>query len=294
MSRLLVVGVGLIGGSLALAARRAGVCQQISGFGRQVAHLERAVQLGVIDRYHTSLADALQDADIVVLSVPLQAMTQLLIEMLPDLAEHTVVTDVGSAKRSVVEVVQQHWGARSKQFVPGHPIAGTEHSGVDAAFAELFEAKRVILTPVPETDVKMLEQVRALWAACGAQVSTMDAEHHDEVLARTSHLPHLLAFNLVDTLDQVQRSDEIFRYSAGGFRDFTRIASSDPVMWRDILLANDQAILSALAQYKHGLEEIETLLKRRDGKSLEALFLRAKTARDRYYARQEKQPTDSE
>ncbi|MFA7095990.1 MAG: prephenate dehydrogenase/arogenate dehydrogenase family protein [Gammaproteobacteria bacterium] len=282
IDRLCIIGVGLIGGSLARAAKRAGICREVVGAGRNEAQLRKAVELGVIDRYSTRIAEAVAGADMVVLAVPLGAMESALRQMAAHLRPDAVVTDVGSAKGSVVAAVRAVFGAVPGNFVPGHPIAGTEKSGVEASFAELFEDRLVILTPLPQSSSDALARVRGLWEATGAEVVEMDVEHHDEVLAATSHLPHLLAFTLVDTLARMDESEEIFRYSAGGFRDFTRIASSDPVMWRDICLANREAILHVLQRFVNELGGLTDAMRAGDAEHVLALFARAKAARDRY------------
>jgi len=281
INKLTIIGVGLIGGSLARAARRAGICGEIVGCGRSRENLQQALELGVIDRMEQDPAHAVQGADLVVVAVPLGAMESVLAQIAPYLAADAVVTDVGSAKASVAAAARRALGAHVSRFVPGHPIAGTEQSGVAASFAELFEGRCVILTPLPESDVQALERVRALWRSSGARVVEMDIAHHDEVLAATSHLPHLLAYALVDTLARMDDSEEIFRYAAGGFRDFTRIASSDPVMWRDICLANREAIVHMLERFAKDLEALTESVRQGDGEQLLALFRRAKAVRDR-------------
>ncbi len=278
--RLAVLGVGLIGGSLARALRRAGACGHIVGCGRRREHLQRAVALGVIDEGVEDPARAVQGADMVVLAVPLGAMAGILARIAPQLAADAVVTDAGSAKVAVIEAARRALGPHFRRFVPGHPIAGTEHSGVEASFAELFQGHRVILTPVPETERESTARVAALWRACGAQVVEMDAARHDRLLAATSHLPHLLAYTLVDSLAAMDDRADLFQYAAGGFRDFTRIASSDPVMWRDICLANREAILAMLDRYTHALQALRAAVAAGDGDALLELFARAKAARD--------------
>ncbi len=281
INKLTIIGVGLIGGSLARAARRAGICGEIVGCGRSRENLQQALELGVIDRMEQDPAHAVQGADLVVVAVPLGAMESVLAQIAPHLAADAVVTDVGSAKASVAAAARRALGAHVSRFVPGHPIAGTEQSGVGASFAELFEGRCVILTPLPESEAQALERVRALWRSSGARVVEMDIAHHDEVLAATSHLPHLLAYALVDTLARMDDSEEIFRYAAGGFRDFTRIASSDPVMWRDICLANREAIVHMLERFAKDLEALTESVRQGDGEQLLALFRRAKAVRDR-------------
>lgn len=285
--RLCIIGVGLIGGSLARALKRTRACGEVVGCGRDETSLRRAVELGVIDRYHTDPAQAVQGADVVVLAVPLGMMAPVLRAIAPSITEHTVITDVGSAKASVVAAAEAVFGKVPARFVPGHPIAGTEKSGVEASFAELFERRRVILTPLADTDRAAHDTVRRMWQHTGAEVVDMDVVHHDEVLAATSHLPHVLAYTLVDTLARMQEKAEIFRYAAGGFRDFTRIASSDPNMWRDICLANREALVAMLDRYSADLATLRAAIDQGDGEAIAELFARAKTARDRF-CRQER------
>ena len=281
IQQLTVIGVGLIGGSLARALRRANFCQRVVGCGRSESELNKAVALDVIDHYELDIANAVTNADIVVLAVPLGAMENVLRNMVGHLKPSAVVTDVGSAKESVVLAARRAFGAVPNQFVPGHPIAGTENSGVEASFAELFQQRRVILTPLPETDATATALVRKMWSATGATVDEMSVAQHDAMLAATSHLPHLLAYTLVDTLLQADSSEQIFRFAAGGFRDFTRIASSDPVMWRDICLANREAIVAMLERFRQQLDVVQNAIEQGDGFSLKEMFVRAKSARDR-------------
>jgi len=283
--RLCVIGVGLIGGSLARALRQAGYCQEVVGSGRRTEPLQEAVDLGVIDRFDTDPARAVEGADMVVVCVPLGAMETVFRGIAPALTADAVVTDAGSAKACVVEAARRAFGGVPPWFVPGHPIAGTERSGVAASFAELYRNRKVILTPLPETATAATARVQAMWEAAGAQVQCMDVEHHDEVLAATSHLPHVLAFQMVDTLARMSDEDEIFRYAAGGFRDFTRIASSDPVMWRDICLANGKALLAMLDRYRVDLDHLADAIRAGDGAELERIFRNAKAARDRHNER---------
>jgi prephenate dehydrogenase len=280
INKLAIIGVGLIGGSLARALRDAGHVREIVGYGRSLANLQRAVELGVVDRIDTSLSAAVRDADMVVLATPVGSMTEILKTIAPYLGNDTVVTDVGSVKGAVATAARAALGEKLGGFVPGHPIAGTERSGVEASFASLFVGRRVVLTPLPETRVEAAARVRAMWRAAGAEVVEMSIEHHDDVLAATSHLPHLLAYALVDLLARLDDSREIFAYAAGGFRDFTRIASSDPVMWRDISLANRDAIVRLLTQYRGELDSLIAAVSAGDGAKLQDLFTRAKGARD--------------
>jgi prephenate dehydrogenase len=282
IQKLAIIGVGLIGGSMARALREEGVVQEVVGCGRGRANLEKAVELGVIDHYTHEVSRAVEGADFIVLAVPLGAMRQTLADLKEQLAGDAVLTDVGSVKGSVVEDATQVFGAMPGFFVPGHPIAGTERSGVEASFPELFRNRRVILTPTPETSEDSLARVERVWKQCGAQVISMDVQHHDEVLAATSHLPHMLAYALVDSLARLKENDEIFRYAAGGFRDFTRIASSNPSMWRDICFANREALGGMLERFGADLQVLAKALETSDSDVLLEIFERAKSARDRY------------
>lgn len=280
--RISIFGVGLIGGSWALAMRHAGISHEIIGCSRSESHLAEAKKLGVIDRYTLDPAEAVRDADVVILAVPLGAMEKVCAQIKAHLSPEAILTDVGSAKASVIEAVRQGLGEIPPRFVPGHPIAGTEKSGVSAAFDSLFDGRRVILTPLEQTDPSAVNRVRELWELTGAHVELMAVEEHDQVLAATSHLPHILAFGLVDCLAGMREQEEIFRYAAGGFKDFTRIASSDPVMWRDICLANRDAILKIMALYQKDLQELTTAIDQGNGEQLLSIFQRAKASRDRF------------
>jgi prephenate dehydrogenase len=282
IERLAVIGVGLIGGSLARALRAAGAVGEVVGCGRSKENLEAALSLGIIDRYSHDIGEAVAGADMVFLAVPLGSMGEAFAAMQGRLAPDAIVTDGGSAKASVVAAARAAFGELPVRFVPGHPIAGTEKNGAAAAFAELYRERRVILTPLADTDPAAIARVRAMWETCGAEVTEMSVEHHDEVLAATSHLPHMLAFGLVDALARMKENDEIFRYAAGGFRDFTRIASSNPVMWRDICLANREALSRMLAAFAEEMGDLATTIGRGDGDHLLEIFSRAKAARDRY------------
>jgi len=282
IERLAVIGVGLIGGSLARALRTAGQVGEIIGCGRSVENLELAFDLGVIDDCTRDPAVAVRGADMVFLAVPLGAMHDTFTRIQDHLRPDAVITDGGSVKGSVVADAAAVFGRVPPRFVPGHPIAGTERSGVAASFPELYQKRRVILTPLPDTEPEALARVRGMWEAVGAEVSIMDVAHHDEVLAATSHLPHMLAFGLVDQLARMQDHDEIFRYAAGGFRDFTRIASSSPVMWRDICLANAEALSRMLVSFGEEVRDLAETIQRRDAEHLLEVFSRAKSARDRF------------
>ena len=280
INRLCIIGVGLIGGSLALALKKAGYCQTIVGAGRNVENLKKAVELNVIDEYETDLTKAVKDADVILIAVPLGAMADVFNKIAPVIKESAIVTDAGSAKCSVIKDAKLAFGEKINQFIPGHPIAGTEKSGVEAAFDSLYIDRRVILTPVDENSSESVKIVNDMWLASGAHLDQMSAAHHDLILAGTSHLPHMLAFSLVDCLNKVDDVDEIFKYAAGGFSDFTRIASSDPVMWRDICLSNDAALLSMIQRYQSGLDELKNIIEDKNSDELLELFSRAKKARD--------------
>lgn len=282
IERLAVIGVGLIGGSLARALRAADRVGQVIGCGRGEANLQRGVELGVIDGYTHDVAEAVRDADMVFVAVPLGAMRQVFAEMNGNLREDAVVTDGGSAKASVIADFNAVCARHAAQFVPGHPIAGTENNGVEASFAELYNNRRVILTPTEKTAPDALQRVRDMWQACGAEVVDMPVRHHDEVLAATSHLPHMLAFGLVDALARMEDHDDIFRYAAGGFRDFTRIASSNPVMWRDICIANRDALSRMLNSFAQEMQALAVSIETGDAERLLEIFQRAKDARDSY------------
>ena len=279
---LCVVGTGLIGGSLARDLRRLGEVGEIVGSSRHAANLERAVDLGIIDRFDVDAARAVAGADMVVVAVPLGATASVFERIRDTVEDDAIITDTGSAKGSVVAAARAVLGARLSRFVPAHPVAGTEHSGVDSSVESLFENRRVIVTPTSDTDPGALERVSAMWRAVGADVIEMDVDHHDEILAATSHLPHMLAYTLVDVLGRMTERAEIFGYSAGGLRDFTRIASSDPQMWHDICGANRDAIVGALERFRDALDQLTDAVRRRDGEHVRSVFTRAKAIRDEY------------
>lgn len=284
IKKLVIFGVGLIGGSLALALRQAGYCNTIVGCSRNATHLQKAVDLGVIDRFTLDPQAAVRGADMVLLAVPMGAVGKLLQQIRPVLPTDAILTDAGSTKGSVVAEVEQVFGKGFSRFVPGHPIAGREQSGVDAAIPDLYVNRRVILTPLAHTDPDAVAAVAEMWKISGALLETMPVDLHDRVLAATSHLPHVLAFSLVDTLLNLPMHEDIFRYAAGGFRDFTRIASSDPVMWRDICLTNKTAIVEMIGQLQADLSEFASLIEQQDGEGLFTRMSRAKQARDSYIA----------
>ncbi|MFT4563942.1 MAG: prephenate dehydrogenase [Gammaproteobacteria bacterium] len=282
IQRLCIIGVGLIGGSLARALRSAGAVGSVIGCGRGEANLKSAVRLGVIDEYSFDPASAADGADMIVVATTLGASPAMFDKIASKITRDTVVTDVGSAKRRTLEAARQSFGNEVARFVPGHPIAGTEKSGVEASFADLFREHRVILTPDPTTDADALEKVTKMWRTTGAIVSNMNADQHDSVLAATSHLPHMLAYALVDCLSSMDASADIFRFAAGGFRDFTRIASSSPEMWSDIAIDNREALLAALTNFSATYDELVKALAAGDKDTLVNLFGRAKAARDAF------------
>lgn len=285
INKLVIFGVGLIGGSLGLALGQANYCRQIVGCGRNAEQLQKAVDLGAIDAYCLDPQQAVQEADMVLLAVPMGAMQAILEQIQAVLPKDCILTDAGSTKGSIVEQVRTVMGKDYTQFVAGHPIAGRERSGVEAAVADLYQGRRVILTPDEQTDPNALAAVAAMWTVTGAVVEQMPVALHDQVLAATSHLPHVLAFSLVDTLLNMPQQEDILRYAAGGFRDFTRIASSDPVMWRDICLYNDQAILDMIQALQANLGEFAALIREHKGEALHQRMTKAKQARDNYIAR---------
>ncbi len=282
INKLCIIGVGLIGGSLARALKKAGAVGEVVGAGRDVAHLEKAKALGVIDQFETAISLAVDGCDMVVVAVPLGAMQSVFEKIAPVITNDMIITDVGSAKGSVVKAAQAAFNVIPETLVPGHPIAGTEKSGVAASFAELYENRRIIITPLETSSATAISKVRSMWQACGADVVETTIEHHDEVLAATSHLPHMLAFSLVDTLANMDAKNEIFDFAAGGFRDFTRIASSDPDMWRDICLANSDALVKMINKFSNDLQLLSKAIENNDSDYLKETFSRAKKARDEF------------
>jgi len=286
--RLAVIGVGLIGGSLARAMRTHGFVNEIVGCARSAETLKQARQLGVIDRGTDDARQAVAGADLVVLAVPVRATGAILARIAPVLAPNAVITDVGSVKAHVVAEARVAMGPAFPRFVPGHPIAGTERSGVEASFATLFNGRRVIVTPVSDTDPGALELVRDTWRRIGAEVIEMDVDRHDALLALTSHLPHVLAYALVQCIAHHPDSKVLFDLAAGGFYDFTRIASSDPDMWRDICLTNSDNVAKALALFEKDMGAMRDAIAGLDGERLLQWFGEAKNARDGALAQKKK------
>jgi prephenate dehydrogenase len=279
LKRVAIVGCGLIGGSFALALRRAGVVGTLVGVDRNAQALARAAALGVIDTAAESVSDAAAGADLVVIAVPVRAIGLVLHDVALALDAAAVVTDVGSTKEDVVRVARAELRARFPRFVPGHPIAGRESSGVDAATPELFKGARVVLAPEPETAPDAVDVVRACWEAVGGRVAILEAARHDRIFAAVSHLPHLLSFALVSELASRPDGTELFGFAAGGFRDFTRIAASSPEMWRDIALQNRQALLEELDRYGARLAVFRELVDKSDGPGLQRLMAEARASR---------------
>ncbi|TXH73853.1 prephenate dehydrogenase/arogenate dehydrogenase family protein [Thiobacillus sp.] len=280
VDKLAIVGTGLIGGSFALALKQAGAVREVLGVGRNPARLTVARELGLIDRA-VDWVEAGR-ADCILLALPVGETEAVLKNLAPHLKAGAIVTDAGSTKADVVEAARAALGTRFADFVPGHPIAGSEQSGPGAARADLYRGKRVVLTPQDETRADAVATVRALWEAAGAQVETLGAAQHDRIFAAVSHLPHLAAFALVDDLAQRADGDTFFRFAASGFRDFTRIAGSSPEMWRDIALANREAVLAELDAYLASLQALRSAVSAEDAEALLAIFSRAREARNHW------------
>ncbi len=282
--KVAVLGVGLIGGSFALALKRHSAVAEVVGMGRRRETLDQAQRLGLIDRIADGVADAVDGADLILVAAPVAQTGTLLSLIAPHLQPGTVVTDAGSTKSDVVAAARAALGDKIAQFVPGHPIAGREQNGPDAALSDLYVGKKVILTPLPENSSEQVAKVASAWQQCGALIHQLTPQEHDAVFAAVSHLPHLLAYALVDDIASRPNAERLFQYAASGFRDFTRIAGSSPEMWRDIALANRAALLAELDAYLAQVTELRDLLDKIDGASLEALFGRAQRARQAWIA----------
>ena len=280
--RVAVIGVGLIGGSFSLALKEKKLCRHVVGAGRSAANLQLALERGIIDSIAAGPAAAARDADLILISTPVAQFEKILQEIKDNLKPGALVTDAGSTKRDVVATARAHLGTKISQFVPAHPIAGAEHSGAAAAKPDLFRDRRVVIAPLEENSERDIEAVCALWAAAGARVSRMTPQEHDEVFAAVSHLPHVLAFALVNDVSKRSNSAQLFSYAAGGFRDFTRIASSHPEMWRDICVANRDRLLHELHLYEEKLKTIGQMLEASDAPALEKLFAEARAAREKW------------
>lgn len=282
LKKITIFGVGLIGGSFALALKKAGAVGQIVGVGRSAASLARAKELGIIDVGSASVEEAVSGADLILVAAPVAQTEAILTSIEPFLQLGTVVTDAGSTKSDVVEAARKALGKKIAQFVPGHPIAGREQNGPDAAIVDLYVGKKTVLTPLPENAENDVARVAQAWQTCGAIIHRLTPEEHDRVFAAVSHLPHLLAYALVDDVARKPHADLLFQYAASGFRDFTRIAGSSPEMWRDISLANHTALLCELDAYMAQLQELRGLLVQRNGKAIETIYANAQSARQNW------------
>ena len=279
LKKIAIFGVGLIGGSFALALKQQGVVAEVMGVGRRRETLERAKSLGLIDSIAETIQEAVTGADLVLIAAPVAQTGALLAAIAPHLSANTVVTDAGSTKSDVVLAARQALGDKISQFVPAHPIAGREQNGPEAALSDLYVGKKVILTPLKENSTEVIARVASVWERCGASIHRLDAAEHDAVFAAVSHLPHLLAYALVDDIAARPNADTLFHYAASGFRDFTRIAGSSPEMWRDIALANRSALLNELDSYIDQVVHLRELLSKEDSVGIEAIFTRARDAR---------------
>jgi prephenate dehydrogenase len=279
LPHLAIVGVGLIGGSLARAVRERALVSRITGIGRGEKSIQKALELGVIDEMTTDVSQGVASADLIVLAAPVESIVSLLREITHSIKPGAIVTDVGSVKGPIVREADRLFQVPSP-FVGGHPIAGTENSGVEASFSTLFQKRKCILTPTTETDMQALEKVKLLWTEVGSEVICMDVDEHDKIMGIISHLPHIVAYALVNTVDRIDpKGDTIYRFSAGGFKDFTRIASSHPEMWRDICLMNRDAILEAVEAFTATLYELKEMVKNTDGEGLERAFENSRRVR---------------
>lgn len=277
--KVVVFGAGLIGGSFSLGLKAAGAVEEVVGFGRTPATLRVAQELGVIDRAGINPVHEIEDADLVLVATPVAQMPEIFERIVPYLGPQTIVTDGGSTKCDVVAAARAAFGDRIGQFVPAHPIAGAENSGPLAARSDLYQDKKVVVTPIPENSDETLDHVKRAWSLCGADIYELTPENHDRVFAAVSHLPHLLSFALVHDLAVREDADVFFTFAASGFRDFTRIAASHPEMWRDICLANRSALIEELDRYRDQLNELRSALDQADGERLEEVFGIARTAR---------------
>jgi len=278
--RVALIGIGLIGSSLAHAMRKHKLAGEITGYARSEATRKKALEIDLVDKVFPTAAQAVKDADLVILCSPVGTYGELAREIGPGLRPGAILTDVGSVKGAVVRDVLPHVPP-DVSFIPGHPIAGTEQSGPESGFAELFINRWCILTPLPDSDPSAVERLADLWRACGSNVEVMTPEHHDLVLAITSHLPHLIAYNIVSTAADLEEvtSSEVIKYSAGGFRDFTRIAASDPTMWRDVFLNNKDAVLEMLGRFSEDLSALQRAIRWSDGDMLFDVFTRSRQIR---------------
>jgi prephenate dehydrogenase len=285
LNKLVIIGVGLIGGSFALSLRKAGLVKHITGLGRSKENLQKALELGIIDEISDNYSQALEKADLVLLAVPVGQTAEILKKINPYLEPQTIISDVGSTKQDVIAAAHSSIPEHFKNFVPAHPIAGAELSGSSAATADLFKGKSLILTPSDETDSDSIESIQKLWQGCGAHTSLMTPYQHDEMLAMTSHLPHILAFTFMNHMlsnSTEKNADTLLNFAGSGFRDFTRIASSSPEMWKDICLANRRLLLQQIRVYQNELARMNEILEDGDGAALEKFFLNAQVTRGKF------------
>ncbi|MBF0379812.1 MAG: prephenate dehydrogenase/arogenate dehydrogenase family protein [Magnetococcales bacterium] len=283
IKQLTIIGVGLIGGSLARVLKDRDMVGEVVGVNRTRRSLDTALELGVIDRATNDVVEGVKGSTMVLVATPVRSIPKVIADSIPGLSSGAVITDAGSVKGALVERCEEILQPHDVHFVGSHPVAGTEHSGVASSFATLFEGSRTVLTPTKNTPSDALEQVRLVWEAAGSKVEIMDPHHHDRVLAATSHLPHLMAYNIVNTLSDMEDDirAEVFRYASGGFRDFTRIASSDPTMWRDICLENRVAILDMLSRFRKDLDKLSVQIETGNEDALYGIFARSKHTRER-------------
>ena len=282
INNLSIIGVGLIGGSLARALRKAKLVGRVTGCNRSEETLKKAVELDVIDDYFLNISEAVRDADVIIIGTPLSVSEKVLPKLADSMMVNAILTDVGSVKGGIINAARETLAEKFPNFVPGHPIAGTEKNGVEASYEDLFVNHRVILTPLKETSPNAHKLVTQMWESVGAEVVNLDVKHHDEVLAATSHLPHMLAYALVDCLAGMQERDEIFKYAAGGFADFTRIASSSPEMWHDICFSNREALIRTLEMFSSHIDDIKLAIEKSESDELLKIFRRAKEVRDKF------------
>ncbi|MDR2637498.1 MAG: prephenate dehydrogenase/arogenate dehydrogenase family protein [Zoogloeaceae bacterium] len=290
--KIVIYGIGLIGGSFALALKSAGAAGEVVGFGRHPGRLAEALERGLIDRVGHDPAREIADADLVFVATPVGQMPAIFAQIAPHLSPRTLVTDGGSTKVDVVRAARAAFGEKIGQFVPAHPIAGAERSGAAAAMADLYQGRKVVITPLAENPAERLARIERAWRLCGAEIRALSPEQHDRVFAAVSHLPHLLAFALVRDLAERPDAELFFDFAASGFRDFTRIAASHPEMWRDICLANREALLLEIETYQKQLLDFKTVLEQNDGKALEKRFAVARKARQEWGAGDRRQRTE--
>lgn len=285
IGKLVVIGVGLIGGSFALALKKAKAVKHVVGVGRSRKNLAAALKMRIIDEAVADARRAVADADLVLLAMPVGQTAEVMARIAPHLPQHAVVTDGGSTKQDVVADARRFLGAHFPRFVPAHPIAGTENSGAAAAMADLYRGKNVIITPQPETTARALRLVRMAWQRCGARIVRLEAQEHDAIFAAVSHLPHVVAFALVNALARRPDAKKLFGFSAGGLRDTVRIAGSSPEMWRDICMANRDDLLAVLDDFEDELESVRSAIESGDGATLGRMFDHARTARNKWLKR---------